>query len=337
MKVAVFQVDGPMPNLALMKLTTHALNSGDEVRIYRNIGDHIPLDALDADLALVSAIFPKNREKALTIGARFPRREVAGSGVDMKAKLPDGIEHLMPAYEAWDVPYSMGFTSRGCVRRCDFCIVPDKEGPFRPWAPLREFLHPDHNQVILLDNNFLAHPEWKDILLDIQSMDLKVNVNSGLDIRLMTEEKAGVLADTKLMNWKFTGRTIHVAFDDPALENQVVRGIKMMKAAGIKCSIVCYILVAFNTTLEEDLHRIEVIRDLGAYPYVMVYNREDLPRKKHDPIYRHLQRWSNRHYWRYVTFEEYREDPYDMSKWRKSDGEARPTQTNEGEEEAGHP
>ena len=51
-----------------------------------------------------------------------------------------------------------------------------------------------------------------------------------------------------------------------------------------------YVLVGFNTTFEQDLERIYTIRDIGFSPYVMIYNKENLP-KGHQ--LRKLQRWTN--------------------------------------------
>lgn len=51
-----------------------------------------------------------------------------------------------------------------------------------------------------------------------------------------------------------------------------------------------YVLVNFNTSIEQDLDRIYTLRDLGYWPYVMIYDKDKLP-KRH--IVKHLQRWVN--------------------------------------------
>ncbi len=49
-----------------------------------------------------------------------------------------------------------------------------------------------------------------------------------------------------------------------------------------------YVLMNYNSTLEEDLYRIETLRDMGFNPYVMIYNKPEAP-----PVIRQLQRWVN--------------------------------------------
>ena len=131
----MIQVDGKMPNLALMKIAAYYRSRGDEVIRYLSG---------DVDKAFISVIWPENKERALGISKFFNGNcTIGGSGYDYNIKLPDDIEHMMPAYDLWNVDYSMGFTTRGCIRKCDFCIVPDKEGAIRPHSPFDEFVHPN--------------------------------------------------------------------------------------------------------------------------------------------------------------------------------------------------
>jgi len=151
MRVSLVQVDGKIPNLALMKIST-----------YRKMQGHTTgLNLENPHEVWISCIFTWNREKAMSIARQWKglaKVKVGGSGVCLKTKLRYDIEHSMPDYELYDIDYSIGFTSRSCIRRCPFCIVPKKEGYIREHSPFREFVHPDHNKILLLDNNFLASP-----------------------------------------------------------------------------------------------------------------------------------------------------------------------------------
>ena len=49
-----------------------------------------------------------------------------------------------------------------------------------------------------------------------------------------------------------------------------------------------YILTNFNSTMEENLHRVYTVRNLGYDPYVMIYNKPSAPKE-----IRRLQRWVN--------------------------------------------
>ena len=105
-KVLLLQLDGEMNNLALLKLSKYHRDNGDDV-------EFLDLSGFDADIIYGSKIF------------------IGSSGYDINAKLPDDIEILTPDYEKFNMDHSIGFTSRGCIRNCDFCIVREKEGKLK--------------------------------------------------------------------------------------------------------------------------------------------------------------------------------------------------------------
>jgi hypothetical protein len=176
-----------------------------------------------------------------------------------------------------------------------------REGRIRHHAELSEFLHPTHDKVILLDGNLLASSESYRILRELTTRGVKVNFNQGLDIRLMTEEIAEQLAKIDYRNWRFTSRLLHFAFDDPSIEKDVVRGIGLLKNAGILGRHqVFYMLCGFNTTFDQDYHRFEVLKENGVLPFIMIYNNGDS-----DPIVRHFARWVNKRYYKFVPWEKY--------------------------------
>lgn len=287
-----------MPNLALMKLAKHHLNEGDEVIL--------GIDAT-VDRAYISVIWPQNRAQALGVAKWFPDAEVVmgGTGFNYSITLPDEVEHQMPAYELWGTDYSMGFTSRGCIRHCPFCIVPSKEGDIKPHSPLSEFLHPGHDKVMIMDNNLLAAPNCIDVLDDLHARNLKVNFTQGLDIRLVTDELASKLVRLRYRSSTFASNYIHFAFDSPSTEPIIRRGISTLLSAGFSPkNLVFYVLVGYDTTFEEDMHRYRVLWDeLGCWPFIMNYNNGP------DPRLRAFSRWVNRRLHKTIPWEEYRRNP----------------------------
>lgn len=283
MKILLIQVDGKMPNLALMKISAWHKLGGDQVFLNKTC---------NPDKVYISSIYNWNKSKAIGISLMFPNSEVVlgGSGINYNWLSPK-IEHLMPDYDLYGIDYSMGFTSRGCIRNCEFCIVPKKEGYMRNHAPITEFLHPEHEKIILLDNNFLASPECEENLQFILDHNLRVNFNQGLDIRLINEDNAKMLAECKFSDWRFTNRVLHFAFDDPSLEFIIRENVKILKDVGINKThqLMFYMLVGFNTNFEQDMHRFKVLVELGCDPYVMIYNN-----RKDIPILRHFARWINK-------------------------------------------
>jgi hypothetical protein len=287
-RILLVDVDRKHRNLALMKLSAH----------HKALGDHVYLnDCTDPEITYVSCVFTWNCGKTTF----YPEANIGGSGVSLISQLPDHIEHIMPDYSLYGpCDYSMGFTSRGCIRQCPFCIVPRKEGQIRDNAPLSEFLDPNHHKVMLLDNNLLAAPRCKDILRELVYRHLLVNFNQGLDIRLVTDDVAALLATCQYRSMSFKEKRLYFAFDNPALESVILRGVERLLGAGIKSRhLMFYVLCGFNTTLQEDLARIEKIRSLGADPYVMKYNN------RQDPTLNALARWVNKRICERVPFSEY--------------------------------
>lgn len=271
MKVGLIQVDGKMPNLALMKLASWHRRKGDDVTV-------LDISAHHFDRIYASKIF------------------AGGSGIDLKSELPPEIEAVKPDYELFKTDYSIGFTSRGCIRDCGFCIVREKEGQIRE-VP---FDWISHHKVIVLDNNFLASPLWKEKLEYFIRQKLKVSFNQGLDIRLVNDENAGLLSKVKYYDLKFRRRRLYFSFDDPSLENVVWEGVNTLKKAGIPSQhLMFYVLVGYNTSLTQDLRRIGILQSLGCLPFVMLYNN------KVPPQLRALAQWVNKRYYKIVPFDEF--------------------------------
>ena len=183
----MIQADGTHPNLALMKIARYHRNLGDTLTLQR--GMKAPTKSYG--VVYISCIFTHNREEVLNLAKQFPEVHVGGCGIDLTTNLPDEIEHMMPLYDLYpDCNFSLGYTSRGCPRNCEFCIVPDKEGKVRPVADIYEFWDHRHGHILLLDNNILALPDhFKRIASQIKMNNLSVDFHQGLDIRLYPSPK----------------------------------------------------------------------------------------------------------------------------------------------------
>jgi hypothetical protein len=282
------------PNLALMKISAWHKQQGDNVDLIKGINDTAPLNHYDK--TYISCIFFQNKERVLDYASQFDNVVLGGSGLDLDTRLDHDIEHIMPDYSLYDIDFSMGFTSRGCIRNCGFCVVPEKEGHIRHNAFVQEFHNLGHKKIVLLDNNFQASPNWQYNLGYINQLGLKVNISQGLDIRLMTDDFAHILAHTKTYSWNFKTRGLHFAFDDMRYEKDVWRGIDILENAGINLRIcLFYVLIGYNTTEEEDLYRINALYERGVHPYVMPYNKHKSK----------LTRWVNRLYYQFISWIEY--------------------------------
>ncbi|MCK4464844.1 MAG: radical SAM protein [Bacteroidales bacterium] len=272
-----------------MKLSTYHKQKGDETEFYK------PIFIKTYDRIYVSKIFTKFHINECYIPENFYR--AGGSGFDLERKLPNEIEHIMPDYSLYNLNYSLGFTTRGCIRNCGFCIVREKEGNIKEHAEVEEFLNPKSDIVILLDNNFLALPSHIKKLQKYIDKGWKMDFNQGLDIRLINKENAKLLARIKHL------KQIHFAWDLMNYEEEFKEGIKILFKAGIKSyRIMVFVLCGFNTNFEEDFYRFNELLSLGVDPFIMIYG--DVDRKTKE-----FSRWVNKRLYKFCELE-------DFIKWR---------------------
>ena len=293
MKIGLFDIDSKYHNLALMKISAYHKQRGHKVEFYQ------PLWHASYDIIYCSKIFQKSNRNDGYINKDMV---CGGSGFEYLTLLPDYIEHIRPDYSLYNLNFSLGFTTRGCIRNCGFCIVREKEGKIREHAEIEEFLNPKSNIVVLLDNNFLALPSHVKKLQKYIKKGWRMDFNQGLDLRLINKENAGLLAKVKLE------RMIRFAWDNIKDESEIIKGLEFIIRAGIKPrNITVYVLTGFDTTFEEDLYRIQRLRDIkdergSIKPYVMNYNNTLRSRK-----YKDFMRWVNNPWiFKSCTWEEYK-------------------------------
>ena len=189
MKVRLVDIDSKIPNLALMKISAYHKSRGHDVDFYQ------PLMDQDADIVYMSKVFDFTEDYKYEPDCKVVR---GGSGYGLYNTLPDEIENQRPDYSLYNANYAMGFTTRGCIRNCSFCIVPEKEGRIRPVGDIYDFWSGQEN-LMLLDNNLTAHDEhFRRILQQLIDEEIRVDFSQGLDIRLITPEKAHLLSKVKL-------------------------------------------------------------------------------------------------------------------------------------------
>lgn len=254
MNIGLVDVDGHnFPNFALMRISAWHKAQGD------NVEWAMPLFG-NYDRVYQSKIFTFTPDKTDFDGQCEVIR--GGTGYDVRSQLDPQMEYITDMdYSLYQqYPFSIQFFSRGCIRKCPFCLVQEKEGHIHPVEPVQ--LNPNGKHIEVLDNNFFANPEWKFAVNYLLARKQKVNLH-GVDVRIMNEEQAFWLNKLPLH------RSVHIAWDLPQIDltdklREVTRYIKPWK-------LMCYVLVGFNSTIEQDMYRIERCRELGIKPYVMPY------------------------------------------------------------------
>lgn len=267
MMVAVAQVDGKWPNLALAKIAAH----------HRGTVWFNPLEG--ADVVYASKVFTDTPDDPY-----LPENAVrGGSGYDLTTRLPPEIEATRPDWSLWPWwKHDVGYSTRGCIRRCPFCNVREKDGDIHVTAEFAD-LTTGRDCLILLDANVTAAPieHFRQLCADATAARVTLDFSQGLDARLLTDEHATILRRSRIT------KTVHMAFDNVRDEAAVRRAVKTMERAGLPASrLMFYVLVGFDSTPEEDMYRVELIRSLGADPFVMKYSRAD-------PYQRRFARWVN--------------------------------------------
>lgn len=290
MKVGLIDVDGHhYPNLPLMKLSAWHKSIGDKVEWYE------PMISGHLDRVYIAKVFsfsadylyPVNADEVIKGGSGFNIELKGGKEVwtgSVNTVLHEEAEHIYPDYSLYGIEdKAYGFLSRGCPRGCFFCHVKSKEGAKAyKTADLSEFWK-GQREIEIMDPNILACPEAKNLLEQLAESKAKVEINQGLDARLLTEEKIEIISKIRMGNY-------HFAWDNPADEGKILPKLRMFaeRIQVNRRNTVVYCLVNFNSTLDEDLHRIYTLRDLNMQPYVMIYDKAHCER-----VYRQLQRWVN--------------------------------------------
>lgn len=311
--IGLIDIDGKLPNLALMKISSYYKSLGEQVEFVKS-------NKSDYEKIYASTIFTKSSNECEKLIKYYGNKiEIGGTGWDIKKTLPVEINKMKPDYDLYTAAdiypnikgimtkqrkiqkakeisgSGMGFTSRGCVRNCPFCFVPEKEGQFSQDSEIKDLINPRSNILILHDNNFTADPYCIDKLKEIKERNLIVDINQGCDVRLMTDEIANALSNVRHL------RSLHYAWDLMGFEKQVIEGIKIISRYINPNKHMCFVLVGYNTSFDEDMYRVKKLLEYGIRPYIMRYNE-----RRDDIRLNHFARWINSFIYKAVPdFEDY--------------------------------
>lgn len=294
------------PNLACMKISSYYKNNDHDVDLVRSWEEDLSI----YDKLLVSKVFTSTEIPVI----KHDNIRYGGTGFyfDKAEPLPDRIEHIKPDYtlyydyikqfpyskklrksfEAY-IDYSIGFLTRGCFRKCKFCVNQNYD-MVREHSPLKEFYDENRKVICMLDDNFFGFANWKSKIIELQETDKKFFFKQGLDIRILTDEKCSYLFNSKYY------RDYIFAFDSMKDYDLIHEKLKLIRKYSISRNIKFYVLVGFEGTDENDIEnafkRIELLMRYQCLPYIMRYqSKNEVPWKnsKCKGMYVTLARWCN--------------------------------------------
>ena len=291
------------PNLAAMKLSGYHKSKGNMVSLlpsFQYIGS--------CKTVYVCCVFT---ESAAAVPRNLPNAIYGGTGFffDKATLLPKEVEHTKPdytLYQQWlktrseeeNTDYytnaSLGFLTRGCFRRCKFCVNRNATASVAA-SPLVEFYDPSKDRVCLLDDNVLACSAGYRLITDLvktcEAEKKQFEFKQGIDMRLMRPRTAELFASPA-----HHGEVIF-AFDSLADAKTLRRGLACFRESCPSKGAKAYVLCGFEGQDWQDIasafRRIEILWSFGCLAYVMRhenYRKADVACKG---IYTGLAAWAN--------------------------------------------
>jgi len=309
MKIGLIDIDNQIkkakfPNIALMKIASYHKSIGNTVEWYNTQSFNDPYDVV-----YMSKVFDFSLEPDYPI---YSKKIIKGGvGYNLKNKLDDIIENQFPDYSIYNITdTAYGFLSRGCPRNCSFCNVTQHQGRRSvKVADLSEFWD-GQKEIVLLDPNLTLCRQKYDILDQLIESKATIDFSQGLDIRSLTKKFI-----SKLNELKFN--TLHFAWDNYEFKTyeKLKKARPLLKGGRRKYTV--YVLINFETTIDQDLERINKLKELDYWPFVMIYDKPNA-----SILHTKMQRWvNNRIIWeRNWSYDEYinsfKKVPYEYYKWK---------------------
>jgi hypothetical protein len=285
MNIGLIDIDKTnFPNLVLMKISSFYKNLGFNVELYNSEKQY--------DLCFASSVFTYTEKQKL------PRNTIiGGTGYKSDNYLPDDIEHICPDYNLYNLNYSIGFLTRGCPRKCSWCVVPDKEGSIRGNSEYEEFVK--HDEVVFLDNNVLACEHGLKQIEKLGKTKIKVDFNQGLDARLIDVSVVKLLSKLK---WR---SPLRLACDSEAMIKPIHKAVELLRWYNVTPAQ--YSVYTLIDDINSALERVKFLKGLKCDPFAQPFRNFETSEEPAREL-RRFARWVNtKQLFRSMTWEEYQD------------------------------
>ena len=234
------------PNFALMKISAYHKARGDTVEWWTALCNPLYGKVYSSK---VFSFTPENMY--------LPENAVkGGTGYGIYNELPPEMDGLPPDYGIYPgCDYAIGYITRGCPNRCQWCVVPVKEGNIRPYANWRDIARRDTDKIVLMDNNILACEYGIQQLAELSETGYRLDLNQGMDARLVNERTADIISRLKWI------RFIRFSCDRILQTDAIINAAALLEERGIKpYRLFVYLLVTKD--LENAVCRVERLKKL---------------------------------------------------------------------------
>lgn len=250
------------PNYALMKLSAYHKMLGDTVSWWQ--------PGQEYDLVYSSKTFDFTPENP-ALPATTIRGGTGYRDIPIDNTLPVAVDRMFPDYSIYPgCDYAVGYLTRGCPNHCPWCIVPVKEGGIKAYREWQEVVREDSKKLTLMDNNILACEYGVKQLASLIDTGYAVDLNQGMDARLVDEEIAEILARLK---WQ---RYIRFSCDSLGQIEAIQKAAEKLGRYGVKpYRLFIYLLV--QKDVDNAARRVEQLKRLKG---ITIYAQaEKNPRK----------------------------------------------------------
>lgn len=263
MKIGLVDQDNTrFPNYALMQVSAYHKKQGDSVEWANIFGEY--------DIVYKSKVFTFSEEDSTLYKSDIILS--GGTGYRDGRKDEKLSFNPVPDLDLYGCQHAYGFTTRGCIRNCYFCIVPEKEGKIRPDQKVKKLMQ-GKSTLILMDNNILAHPHGIQQIEYIAEKRIYVDFNQGLDVRLIDASICRLLQRVKFLS------PLRISCDSRDTIPSVLKAVQLLRWYNVTpVRYFCYVMVR---DIEEGLEIVKFLKgisiDVFVQPYRGYSEKDEIP------------------------------------------------------------